>query len=140
MISLIIYSDIIIKNLTELVMKVLIVDDSLIIRRSIENWLGDMDLEIADTASNGKEAVEKVASIKPDIVTLDITMPEMDGLTALEEILKIEPSTNVIIISALADKETALAAIKNGAVSFLLKPFNKEELQEVFQEVIEEGK
>ncbi len=119
-------------------MKVLIVDDSRIIQRAIGTWLEDLQLEIVGTASNGKEAVEKVSKEKPDIVTMDITMPEMDGLTALDEILKIAPKTNVIIVSALADKETALAAIKNGAASFLLKPFNKEELQEVFQEIMED--
>ena len=119
-------------------MKVLIVDDSLIIRNSIKNWLVDLDLEIIGTASNGKDAVKMVASEKPHIVTMDITMPEMDGLTALEEILKIAPNTNVIIVSALADKDTALAAIKKGAASFILKPFNKEELEEVFQEIMED--
>ena len=119
-------------------MKVLIVDDSLIIRNSIKNWLVDLDLEIIGTAANGKEAVKMVDSERPDIVTMDITMPEMDGLTALEEILKIAPDTNVIIVSALADRETALAAIKNGAASFILKPFNKEELEEVFQEIMED--
>lgn len=119
-------------------MKVLIVDDSIIIRGALENWIGDLDLEIAGQAANGRQAVDMVAELNPDIVTLDISMPEMDGLTALEKILEIRPLTNVIIISALAGKETALKAIKKGAVSFLVKPFTKDELHEVFEEVLED--
>ena len=119
-------------------MKVLIVDDSIIIRGAIENWLGDLDLEIVGSASNGKQAVEMAGSLRPHIITMDITMPEMDGLTAIERILEIHPEAQIIVVSALAGRETAMTAIKKGAVSFLLKPFTKDELHEVFEEVMEE--
>ena len=118
-------------------MKVLIVDDSEIIREAIQFWIGKFNLEIVGQAENGKEAVELVKTLKPDIVTLDITMPEMDGLTAMDEILKVQPKTKILIISALAAKEVALSALKKGAASFIVKPFTKEELEEVFKEVME---
>ena len=119
-------------------MTVLIVDDSIIIRGAIENWLSDLGLEIVGHAADGRQAVEMADSLKPDIVTMDITMPEMDGLTAIEHILKIHPEARIIVVSALAGRETAMTAIKKGAVSFLLKPFTREELHEVFEEVMED--
>ncbi|MBN1409408.1 MAG: response regulator [Spirochaetales bacterium] len=120
-------------------MKVLIVDDSEIIREAISTWIKGSDIEIVGKAVNGQEAVEMVRQRKPDLVTLDITMPEMDGLTALEQIIKINPRVKVIIVSALAAKETALKAIKMGAVSYLVKPFTQAELREVFDEVREDS-
>lgn len=119
-------------------MKVLIVDDSIIIRGAIENWLGDLDLEIVGSAANGKQAVELANTLRPDLITMDITMPEMDGLTAIDRILELHPDARIIVVSALAGRETAMAAIKKGAVSFLLKPFTRDELHEVFEEVLEE--
>jgi two-component system chemotaxis response regulator CheY len=116
--------------------KVLIVDDSHIIRDAIESWLSEFDLEIVGKTNNGKDAVELVREKRPEIVTLDITMPEMDGLTALEKILECEPQTKVIVISALSSKDVALTALRKGALSYVVKPFTEEELIEVFREVI----
>jgi two-component system, chemotaxis family, chemotaxis protein CheY len=118
-------------------MKVLIVDDSEIIREAIGTWIRGSGIEIVGKAVNGKEAVAMFREKKPDVVTLDITMPEMDGLTALAEMLKIDPQAKVIIVSALAARETALKAIKMGAASYLVKPFTQAELREVFSEVME---
>ncbi len=118
-------------------MKLLIVDDSEIIREAIGEWISELDIEIVGQAGDGKKAIELVKSLKPDIVTLDITMPEIDGLTAMDEILKIYPETKVIIISALSAKEIALSALKKGAVSYVVKPFTKDELIEVIKEVKE---
>jgi two-component system chemotaxis response regulator CheY len=117
-------------------MRVLIVDDSHIILDAIENWLKEFRLEIVGKAFNGKDAVEIVKEKHPDIVTLDITMPEMDGLTALEKILEIAPGTKVIVISALSSRDIALSALRKGAVSYLVKPFTEEELKEVIKEAI----
>jgi two-component system chemotaxis response regulator CheY len=118
-------------------MRVLIVDDSHIIRDAIETWLVEFDLEVVGKTYNGKDAVEIVREKHPDIVTLDITMPEMDGLTALDKILEAAPNTKVIIISALSSKDVALTALRKGAVSYIVKPFTADELKEVFREVIE---
>ena len=114
-------------------MNLLIVDDSMVMRDTIGQSLSSYDVNIVGTAKNGKEAIEFVKQNKPDIVTLDITMPEMDGLRCLEEIMKVRPETMVIIITALADKLTGLQAIDKGAVGFLLKPIDPNELKETFE-------
>lgn len=119
-------------------MNLLIVDDSEIIREAIEEWVKPLKLTIVGLSGNGREALELFKNKLPDMVTLDITMPEMDGLSALESMLMVNPKAKIIIISALAAKEVALTAIKKGAASFLVKPFTREELVEVVQEVMEE--
>lgn len=111
-------------------MKLLIVDDSNIMRRAIEKYLSEFNIEIAGTADNGETALKLFEELKPDIVTLDITMPKMDGLTCLEKIMASNPQTRVLVISALKDPATAIAAIKKGARGFLAKPFTQEELKE----------
>ncbi|MBV6644881.1 MAG: response regulator [Cyclobacteriaceae bacterium] len=112
--------------------KLLIVDDSSMMRQTIEQNLGDYELEIVGTAGNGKEALEMVQDKKPDVVTLDITMPEMDGLDCLEKMMKIAPETRVMIITALSDKLTGLEALKKGAREYLYKPVTHEDLREGF--------
>ena len=117
-------------------MKLLIVDDSSIMRRTIEKNLGDYDLEIIGTASNGHEAIEMVKTKEPDVVTLDITMPGMDGLEALDGIMAIRPQTKVMIITALSDKLTGLQALDKGARGFLYKPVNATELAKAFDKLL----
>ncbi len=118
-------------------MTLLIVDDSMVMRDTIEEYLSDYGLDIIGTASNGKEAIEIVREKKPDIVTLDITMPEMDGLECLDKIMEVHPEANVMIVTALADKYTGLQAIDKGAVGFFLKPVDPDELKEGFDEILE---
>ena len=108
--------------------KILIVDDSNVVRRSIQRTVGDEFYEIR-TAGNGVEALRVVEDFSPEIVTMDITMPEMDGLTCVDAILRTKPATRILVISALADKPTAVEAVKRGAQGFLLKPFTPESLQ-----------
>lgn len=117
-------------------MKLLIVDDSSIMRRIIEKYLSSLDLSLCGTASNGKEALEIFAREKPDLVTMDITMPQMDGLTSLAEMKKIHPQARVIIISALSDQGTGLKALKLGAAAFLPKPFTEKQLLDEIKRVI----
>lgn len=111
-------------------MKLLIVDDSNIMRRAITKYLQNLGLQIVGTASNGQEALEIFKQTLPDLVTMDITMPMMDGLTCLTEVLKIKPTTTVIVVSALADSATGLKALKLGAKAFLPKPFTEDQLVE----------
>ncbi len=118
-------------------MNLLRVDDSMVMRDTIEEYLAEYDLNIIGTASNGREALEIVKEKKPDVVTLDITMPEMDGLDCLERIMEINPDTKVMIITALADKLTGLQAIDKGATGFFLKPVDPEELREGFDELLD---
>ena len=117
-------------------MKLLIVDDSSIMRRTIENNLVDYDLEIVGMASSGLEAIEMVKNTKPDVITLDITMPQMDGITCLENIMQIHPAAKVMIITALSDKLTGLQALDKGARSFMLKPVNPEDLTKAFNKLL----
>jgi two-component system chemotaxis response regulator CheY len=116
--------------------KLMIVDDSVIIRQAIHKYLKDLNIEVVGNAEDGKTALEVFNKTKPDVVTLDITMPEIDGLTVLEEMLKRDNSVKVMVVTALSDKSTGLKAIKLGAKSFLPKPFTPEKLRESFERVI----
>ena len=104
--------------------KILVVDDSSFIRGVISEMLGsDINLSVIDTASDGKEAIQKVMDLNPDVITLDVIMPDMDGLTALDNIMKKCP-TPVIMISAIAkaEAEVTFRALELGAVDFITKP------------------
>lgn len=116
-------------------MKLMIVDDSSIIRRAIGKYLAPLNLELVATASHGQEAIDQCRVTKPDVVTLDITMPQMDGLTCLSQLLALNPSLKVIVISALSDPATGLKALKLGAKSFLPKPFTEVQLVDEIRRV-----
>ena len=117
-------------------MTLLIVDDSSVMRRTIEKHLSDYHLDIIGTAGNGRDAVQTVKDKKPDVVTLDITMPEMDGLTCLENIMEVHPQAKVMIITALSDKLTGLQALDKGARGFLYKPVSPEDLTKAFDKLL----
>ncbi|MDZ4788752.1 MAG: response regulator [Blastochloris sp.] len=117
-------------------MKLLIVDDSSIVRRSIQKVLDASNITEVDQAKNGLEALEIFRLKHHDAVTLDITMPVMDGLICVEELIKINPDARILIISALADKATAIDAVKRGASGFICKPFTSNDLADCFQELI----
>jgi len=118
-------------------MRVLIVDDSFIIRKNIQQYLMDHhDAEIVGMAENGKVALEMFDETNPNYVTLDITMPELDGISVLQEMLKRDPAVNVIIITALSDKDTALQTIEMGAKSYIIKPLTVQKLQTAVNQFI----
>jgi two-component system chemotaxis response regulator CheY len=117
-------------------MKLLIVDDSLVIRNKINrNLLAKFDSILR--AGNGIDALRIVKAEKPDFVTMDLTMPEMDGVTCIGNIKKISPSTHILVISALADKATAITALSLGANGFLCKPFTDKELNQAIRKTLE---
>lgn len=93
-------------------LKLLIVDDAMFMRTMIKNIVKDSDFEVVAEAENGLEAVKKYDEVKPDIVTLDITMPEMDGLEALAQIMAKDPSAKVIMCSAMGQQGMVVDAIK----------------------------
>jgi two-component system chemotaxis response regulator CheY len=116
--------------------RLMIVDDSLIIRQLIEQCFINQNIEVVATAADGKEAIQLFKILQPEIVTLDITMPEINGLTVLEELLKIDPNVKVMVVTAMSDKFTGIKAIKLGAKSFLGKPFTEESLIKSFKRLI----
>jgi two-component system chemotaxis response regulator CheY len=118
--------------------KIMVVDDSTVIVRMIQGFLKTYNIEVVGTAGDGKAAIELFKETSPDLVTLDITMPEMDGLTVLKMILQIKPSTKVIIITALSDNATALRALKMGAKDYMPKPITEDYFKEVLDRVIKE--
>lgn len=119
--------------------KVMVVDDSTVIVKMIQGFLKTFNIEVVGTAGDGKTAIEVFKNTSPDVVTLDITMPEMDGLTVLEKILEIRPSTKVIIITALSDKATALKALKIGAKDYMPKPITENNFKKVLERIIKEN-
>jgi two-component system, chemotaxis family, chemotaxis protein CheY len=117
-------------------LKMLIVDDSNIIRRRIERCQQIDRLEVVGAASNGREAVKLFERTRPDVVTMDLTMPEMDGIQCVEEIVQMNPNVLILVISALADKATAVEAIEKGANGFLCKPFTDRQLNDALAELL----
>lgn len=115
----------------------LIVDDSHIIRRRIERSVAIDGLDIVGTAADGDEAVRKFRKLLPDAVTMDLTMPGMDGLQTISTVLAIRPDTRILVVSALADRSTAIEAIRRGARGFLYKPFDDAQLNEALTELLE---
>ena len=106
----------------------LIVDDSVIIRNTIAKYLNEYHIDIVGSAADGKEALKIFKKNKPKYVTLDITMPKLNGIRVLEEIIKIEPSTKVLVVTALSDKETGIKALEIGAKGLVVKPFTATKL------------
>ncbi len=108
-------------------MKLLVVDDSDLVLATIRRTVESPD-DIIETASNGLEALEIFERFAPDAVTMDISMPEMDGITCIEAMLRQRPDTPILVISAVVDRPTAVEAVRRGAKGFLFKPFSAEEL------------
>ncbi len=103
--------------------RVLVVDDAAFMRKMVRDALAKGGHEVIGEASNGVEAVESYQALRPDITTLDITMPEKDGLAALKEIMALDPTAKVVMCSALGQESKVLEAVKSGAKDFVVKPF-----------------
>ncbi len=117
-------------------MKLLIVDDSLIMRRTIERTLSGSRFTEMRVATNGRLAIEEFTRFQPDVVTMDITMPELDGLSAIDAILRQNPNVPILVVSALGDKSTAVEAIKRGAAGFVLKPVTAQSVQNAIDDLL----
>ncbi len=119
------------------VKRIMIVDDSMFMRMIIKNMISqDSEYEVVAEASNGSEAVQRYEEFCPDLVTMDITMPEMDGVTALKEILSLDPGAKVIMVSAMGQQSLLVQAIAAGAADFIVKPFDKQRIQDAFEHVL----
>lgn len=108
--------------------KLMIVDDSNIIRNRIERTFSSSTYELVATAQDGVDALEKFRQFHPDIVTMDLTMPNMDGLECIQNMMQIDPKVSILVVSALSDKATGLLALRYGARGFICKPFTEEDL------------
>lgn len=115
--------------------RVLIVDDAIFMRMKLKDILEKNGFEVVGEAQNGMEAIEKYKSEKPDVVTMDITMPEMDGVTALREIKKIDGDAKVIMCSAMGQQSMVMDAIKSGALDFIVKPFDTDRVVKALQKI-----
>lgn len=115
--------------------KILIVDDSLIQRLNLKKLFTADGHEIVGECTNGLEAVKKFRELKPELVTLDITMPEMSGLEALKAILGEYPDAKVIMISALGQENKILEALENGALHYITKPYEPEQVISAVRDV-----
>jgi two-component system chemotaxis response regulator CheY len=117
-------------------LRLLIVDDSNIMRRRIERSQQFEELEVVGTAGNGLEALEMFHKTDPDMVTMDLTMPQMDGIECISKLVQLKPAVRILVISALADKATAVEAMERGANGFLNKPFTDRQLNEAIAELM----
>lgn len=118
--------------------RLMVVDDSLVFRNRIQRLAtqGLPSLSVVATAADGLEAVEKARALQPDFVTMDLTMPRMDGPACLEALRSVLPRGRLLVVSALSDRATALKALTRGAHGFLLKPFSDDQLVEALQELM----
>jgi two-component system chemotaxis response regulator CheY len=118
--------------------RLLVVDDSNVIRRRIERATELPQIEFVGAARNGREALEMHGRLQPTLVTMDLTMPEMDGTQCVEELMGRDPDLRILVISALADKLTAIDALEKGASGFLCKPFTDRQLNDALRRLIQD--
>lgn len=118
--------------------RAVVVDDSAFMVKNLVRMLESFDVKVLDTAENGQQAIEKVKELKDelDFVTLDITMPEMDGITALEKMMEIEPDLKVIMVSAMGQEDTVKKSVMKGAKHFIVKPLEREDVFKKIDRVV----
>ena len=116
--------------------RVLVVDDAAFMRMMIKDILQKGGYEVVGEAEDGKRAIEKYKELKPDLVTMDITMPDMDGITAVKEIRKIDENAVIIMCSAMGQQAMVIDAIQAGAKDFVVKPFPPERVLEAIKKVV----
>lgn len=116
--------------------RILICDDTMFMRTILKELLVDNGYEVVGEAENGRMAVEKFDKLKPDLILMDITMPEMDGLTALNKIMEKDSNAKVIICSAMGQEKMVMSAIKAGARDFIVKPFENDRVTQAVAKTI----
>lgn len=116
--------------------RVMLVDDTAFMRRMLRDILSREGFEVAAEASNGREAVEAYRQTRPDLVIMDITMPEMDGIAAVREIVSNDPAARIVMCSALGQQELIIEALESGARDFIVKPFLPHKVLEAVHKVM----
>ena len=117
--------------------KVMAVDDSKVSLLTIKRHLNDTDFELVASVQSAADAVEKYAEVKPEVVLLDVVMPEMDGVAVLEKLREADSSARVVMVSSLGTKEKVMECMDKGATSFLMKPYDKDGLLKVLKAAAE---
>lgn len=118
---------------------ILIVDDSAYLRLKLKKILTGAGHTVAGEAGTGLGAISQYAALKPDIVTMDITMPDMNGIEALQGIVKADPGAKVIMVTALSQSDKVFEALKAGAINYITKPFEDKKIISVIEETAEES-
>jgi len=119
--------------------RILIVDDAAFMRMMIKDILVKNGFEVVGEAENGAVAVSLFKELKPDLVTMDITMPEMDGITAVKKIRETDPSARIIMCSAMGQQMMVMEAIQAGARDFIVKPFQQERVVQAVKKALEQA-
>ncbi len=117
-------------------LKLMVVDDSMLIRKKIIREHDENKFELVGEASNGLEAVRMFKQYRPDIVTMDLTMPHLDGIECIEQIMEIDPDVNILVVSALSDEDTGMEALEKGAKGFVNNPFTQQQIMEVLDIIV----
>lgn len=115
--------------------KVLIVDDAAFMRMQLRDILTKLKFEIIGEATNGKDAVQQYKNLEPDLITMDITMPVMDGIEAVKQIRNISDTVKIIICSAMGQQSLVMDAIQAGADDFIVKPFSTDRIKEAIKNI-----
>jgi len=116
--------------------RVLIVDDAAFMRMMIRDILLKNGYQVVGEAENGLKAISLFQELRPDVVTMDITMPEMDGITAVKEIKRMDPAARVIMCSAMGQQMMVMEAIQSGARDFVVKPFQQERVLQALEKAL----
>ncbi len=116
--------------------RILVVDDAAFMRMMIRDILTKNGYEVCGEANDGAQAIEKFKEVKPDLITMDITMPEMDGIAALKEIKKLDPQAKVVMCSAMGQQAMVIDAIQAGAKDFIVKPFQPDRVIEAIKKTL----
>ncbi|GFP25892.1 two-component system, chemotaxis family, chemotaxis protein CheY [Candidatus Hakubella thermalkaliphila] len=116
--------------------QVLIIDDTAFMRMTLKNILEKNGYQVVGEAEDGQVAVDKYMELRPDLVIMDITMPRMDGITAIKKIIEADPEAKIVVCSAMGQKALVIEALSAGAKDFIVKPFQAERIINAVQKVI----
>ena len=122
--------------MNNMAVRVLVVDDAAFMRMMVKDILSKNGYEVVGETENGMKAVEKYQELKPDLTTMDITMPEMDGITAVKEIKKIDANAKIVMCSAMGQQAMVIEAIQAGARDFIVKPFQADRVLEAVRKAV----
>lgn len=116
-------------------LNILVVDDSLIIRKNVSKYLTNLGHKVVGESKTGALAVEDCKKLKPDFITMDITMPDMDGITAVKKIREFDKDVNIIMVTSHGQEDMVVSSLKAGAKGYILKPVNEEKLAKAIASV-----